>query len=106
MRPRSLRAGIESITGLEVRGDPRGTVMAFGAIDPEALDIFAVGEQLAAEGWYLDRQTRPDSLHATVHAGSAGTVDLLVADLRRAVKDVGTLGRSGETPRTARRSIG
>ena len=62
--------------------------MAFGAGDPDALDIFAVGERLAAEGWYLDRQNRPDSLHATVHAGSAATVPLLVADLRRAVKEV------------------
>ena len=57
-------------------------------LDPDALDIFAVGERLAAEGWYLDRQNRPDSLHATVHAGSAATVPRLVADLRRAVKAV------------------
>jgi glutamate/tyrosine decarboxylase-like PLP-dependent enzyme len=86
----ALRAGIESISGLEVRGDPRATVMAFGARDPEALDIFAVGERLAAEGWYLDRQNRPDSLHATVHAGSVATVPSLVTDLRRAVKGVGS----------------
>ena len=72
----ALRAGIESIDGLGVRGDPQATVMAFGAVDPDALDIFAVGERLAAEGWYLDRQNRPDSLHATVHAGSAATVPL------------------------------
>jgi sphinganine-1-phosphate aldolase len=85
----ALRAGIESIDGLEVRGDPPGTVMAFGAHDPEALDIFAVGEQLASQGWYLDRQTRPDSLHATVHAGSAPTVPALVDDLRRAVVALG-----------------
>src|SRR5580698_4226999 len=86
---RALRAGIESVDGLEVRGDPRATVMAFGAWDPDTLDIFAVGERLSAEGWYLDRQNRPDSLHATVHAGSAATVGLLVTDLRRAVKEVG-----------------
>ena len=61
-----------------MRGDPPATVMAFGARDPDALDIFAVGERLAAEGWYLDRQNRPDSLHATVHAGSAATVPALV----------------------------
>jgi glutamate/tyrosine decarboxylase-like PLP-dependent enzyme len=85
----ALRAGIESIPGLEVRGDPRGTVMAFGAIDPEAIDIFAVGERLAAEGWYLDRQKHPDSLHATVHAGSAVTVPALVEDLRHVVAAVG-----------------
>ncbi len=92
----ALRTGIESIAGLEVRGDPQATVMAFGARDPEALDIFAVGERLAAEGWYLDRQNRPDSLHATVHAGSATTVPALVADLRRAVKEVGTSGARTE----------
>jgi sphinganine-1-phosphate aldolase len=85
----ALRAGIESIPGLEVRGDPRGTVMAFGAIDPEAIDIFAVGERLAGQGWYLDRQHHPDSLHATVHAGSAVTVPSLVEDLRHAVTAVG-----------------
>jgi sphinganine-1-phosphate aldolase len=65
--------------------------MAFGAIDPEVLDIFAVGEKLAEDGWYLDRQNRPDSLHATVHAGSAATVPYLVDDLRRAVAHVGSV---------------
>ncbi|HEX3796535.1 MAG TPA: aminotransferase class V-fold PLP-dependent enzyme [Acidimicrobiales bacterium] len=85
----TLRQGIESIDGLAVRGDPQLTVMAFGAIDPEKLDIFAVSDVLHAEGWYLDKQTRPDSLHATVHAGSAATVPFLVEDLRRAVAEVG-----------------
>jgi len=85
-----LRRGVEAIDELEVRGDPPATVLAFGAKDPEALDIFAVGERLAADGWYLDRQNRPDSLHATVHAGSATTVPALVRDLGRAVKAVGS----------------
>ena len=87
---RELRAGIEAIDALEERGDPPATVIAFGARDSSALDIFAVGERLAAGGWYLDRQNRPDSLHATVHAGSAATVPALVADLGRAVRAVGS----------------
>jgi glutamate/tyrosine decarboxylase-like PLP-dependent enzyme len=87
---RELRAGIEAHDVLEVRGDPPTTVIAFGARDAAALDIFAVGERLAAGGWYLDRQNRPDSLHATVHAGSAATVPALVADLGRAVRAVGS----------------
>ena len=74
-------------------------MLAFGARDPDTLDIFAVGERLAADGWYLDRQNRPDSLHATVHAGSAATVPALVTDLRRAVKDVGT-SRAGSRDTT------
>jgi glutamate/tyrosine decarboxylase-like PLP-dependent enzyme len=85
-----LRRGIEAIDALEVRGDPPATVLAFGSRDPEALDVFAVGERLAADGWYLDRQNRPDSLHATVHAGSAATVPALVVDLGRAVRAVGS----------------
>ncbi|HEY1830376.1 MAG TPA: aminotransferase class V-fold PLP-dependent enzyme [Acidimicrobiales bacterium] len=87
---RQLRAGIEGIDALEVRGDPPATVLAFGARDPDALDIFAVSERLAANGWYLDRQNRPDSLHATVHAGSAVTVPDLVSDLEHAVAAVGS----------------
>ncbi len=87
---RQLRAGVESIDTLALRGDPPATVMAFGARDPDTLDIFAVGERLAADGWYLDRQNRPDSLHATVHAGSAVTVPALIADLRRAVAATGS----------------
>ncbi len=86
----ALRNGIESVPGLTVRGDPPATVLAFGARDPDAFDIFAVGERLASQGWYLDRQNRPDSLHATVHAGSAATVPALVEDLRRAVAVIGS----------------
>src|ERR1700683_3419112 len=67
-----LRAGIESISGLAGRGGPPATVLAFGAQDPDRLDIFAVGERLAAEGWYLDRQNRRDSLPRTGHGGRSG----------------------------------
>jgi len=65
-------------------------VLAFGARDPGSVDMFAVGDRLAAAGWYLDRQNRPDSLHATVHAGSAPSVPALVDDLRRAVAETGS----------------
>lgn len=87
---RRLRAGIDALDALEVRGDPPAMVMAFGARDPETLDIFAVGERLSGQGWYLDRQNRPDSLHATVHAGSATTVSALLTDLAHAVRAVGS----------------
>ncbi len=86
----ALRRGIEGIDGLVVRGDPPATVLAFGAADPAALDIFAVGDALADRGWYLDRQSGPDSLHATVHAGSAASVGDLVADLGDVVAEVGS----------------
>ena len=89
---RALIDGVRSIDGLEVRGEPDATVFAFGATDPSALDVFAVGEALSAHGWYLDRQTPPDSLHATVSAANAPVVEEFLADLRAAVSEVA--GRS------------
>jgi glutamate/tyrosine decarboxylase-like PLP-dependent enzyme len=86
---RTLEAGVRAVPGLAVRGEPDATLVAFGAEDPAALDVFAVADALAARGWYLDRQTPPDSLHATVTAGHAASVDELVADLAEAVAEAG-----------------
>lgn len=86
---RTLEAGVRAVPGLAVRGEPDATLVAFGAEDPAALDVFAVADVLGARGWYLDRQTPPDSLHATVTAGHAESVDELVVDLAEAVAEVG-----------------
>ena len=96
---RRLEAGVRGIPGLAVRGEPDATVLAFGAADPEALDVFVVGDDLGARGWYLDRQTPPDSLHATVSAVHAESVDELVVDLAAAVDRVGG-GRAGDRSTT------
>jgi sphinganine-1-phosphate aldolase len=85
-----LRAGVTAIPGLTVLGDPEWHIVAFTADRPE-LDVFAVGDALAVEGWFLDRQTPPDSLHATVSAGNAPVLDELLAALATAV--VGQHGR-------------
>jgi sphinganine-1-phosphate aldolase len=79
-----LVAGIRSIPYLTVLGDPRWHIVAFTSDNP-GVDTFAVGEALAGRGWYLDRQTPPDSLHATVSAGNVPVIDDLVADLADAV---------------------
>lgn len=86
---RALVDGIRAIPALAVRGEPEATLVAFGAADPEGLDIFAVGEALSARGWHLDRQTPPDSLHATVSAANAPVIEAFLADLRTAVGSVG-----------------
>jgi sphinganine-1-phosphate aldolase len=96
---RRLEDGVRGTPGLAVRGEPDATLVAFGAADPAALDIFAVGDELGERGWYLDRQTPPDSLHATVSAVHDGSVDQLVADLATAVARVGG-GRAGDRSTT------
>jgi len=86
----TIRSGVKTIDGLTILGDPDATLLAIAAADPAALDIFAIGESLHQRGgWYLDRQTPPDSIHATVHAGNARGVADFVADLTAAVVQVG-----------------
>lgn len=86
---RRMVAGVRAIPGLRVLGEPDAHLVAIAAIDPDALDIFAVMDVLAARGWHLDRQRPPDSIHATVSAGTAAAVDPFLADLRDAVTAVG-----------------
>lgn len=86
---RRLVDGVRSIPGLGVLGEPDAHLVAIAATDPRALDVFAVMDRLSARGWHLDRQGPPDSLHATVSAGTASAVDEFLADLRTAVIEVG-----------------
>jgi glutamate/tyrosine decarboxylase-like PLP-dependent enzyme len=90
----ALRAAIGSTQGLALRGAPDATVLAFGDDGSGAVDTFALGDALAERGgWYFDRQTPPDSLHATVHAGHLAVIDELCADLVDATAE---LARTGE----------
>ncbi len=79
-----IRDGVAGIPGIRVLGDPRFHLHAI-ASDPDAdeeVDVFALGDAMAARGWYHDRQGPPDSLHATVSNTNTGVVDAYVADLR------------------------
>ncbi|MCB0980169.1 MAG: aspartate aminotransferase family protein [Acidimicrobiaceae bacterium] len=83
-----LATAIEGIPQLSLRAQPQATLLAFGATDPEALDVFAVADALWRRGWYLDRQGPPASLHCTVNAVHQGKIPTFVADLRAAVAEV------------------
>jgi sphinganine-1-phosphate aldolase len=80
--------GIRAIPGLRVLGEPQAQIVAMASDEGGDLDVFAVGDALAARGWYLDRQGPPDTLHATVSAGNAPVIDDYLADLRAAVDEV------------------
>lgn len=86
-----LRAGIAGIDGLRVLGDGRYHLVAISA-DPASdqdIDVFALGDALQARGWFHDRQTPPDSLHATVSNSNTGVIEDYLSDLREAVARVG-----------------
>ncbi len=77
-----LLDGIRSIPQLALVGEPDAHIVCFGAADPGSLDVFVLGDALASKGWFFDRQTGPESLHATVSAGNAPMIERLVDDLR------------------------
>jgi glutamate/tyrosine decarboxylase-like PLP-dependent enzyme len=80
-----LIAGINSIPGLRVLGDPRASVFAFAS---DEVDIQAVGDVLDERGWHMDRQIKPASLHLMVTPVHAGLEDRFLEDLAAAVDEV------------------
>jgi len=78
-----MRAGIVATPGLRVLGGDPYHIVAMAA-DPASaapLDVFALGDALAARGWLHDRQTPPDTLHSTVSNSNAAAMDDWLADL-------------------------
>lgn len=86
---RRMIAGVRAIDGVSILGEPEAHLLAISAEPGSDIDVFAVGDALARNGWFHDRQTPPDSLHATVSAGNAPVIDTYLSDLADAVAHVG-----------------
>ncbi len=81
--------GVRAINGLQVLGEPQAQLVAIAAAADSDIDIFAVGDALLRRGgWFHDRQTPPDTLHATVSVGNAPVIDEYLIDLAAAVDEV------------------
>ncbi len=91
-----LAAAVEATPELSLRARPEATLLAVGATDPEALDVFAVADAVWRRGWYVDRQGPPPSLHFTVNAVHDGKIDAFVADLRASIAEVVAAAASGD----------
>ncbi len=93
-----LRAGIARIPGLVLLGKGDATIVSFAATK---IDIYAIADRLEARGWTADRQHRPASLHLTVTANHAQSVDNYLRDLAAAVDEVRSdpsLAKAGSAP--------
>ncbi|NQV41683.1 MAG: aspartate aminotransferase family protein, partial [Candidatus Marinimicrobia bacterium] len=82
-----LRKGINAIEGLKVLGRPDMSVFAYHSTD-EKVNIFAVGDQMEAKGWQIDRLQRPEGLHVMVVPGHAKISEEYLADLQASVETV------------------
>ena len=83
----AMRNGVDAMPELYVMGDPSGPLLAYGSRDPE-VNIYAVGDQMDAKGWKVNRLQNPDGLHAMITAGHREVVDDYLRDLREAVATV------------------
>lgn len=79
----AIRAAVRSIDGLTVLGDSRFHLLAIAGdpTSPRPIDAFALGDALLARGWFHDRQSPPDALHATVSNSNVEHLDAYLADL-------------------------
>ena len=91
-----LAAILDSIPELTLRARPEVTLIAFGATDPDAFNVFALADALWRKGWYVDRQSPPDSLHCMVNAVHANHLEEFEIDLRACVAEVAAAGSSGD----------
>ena len=96
-----LATVIRNTRELVLRAEPESTLLCFGAQNPSALNVFAVANELSKRGWYVDRQTPPDSLHCTVNAIHHDRIDRFARDLHESVsitlnqKTSGSVGTYG-----------
>ena len=96
-----LATVIRNTPELVLRAEPESTLLCFGAQDPSTLNVFAVADELSKRGWYVDRQTPPDSLHCTVNAIHHDKIDRFASDLHESVaivleqKTSGSVGTYG-----------
>ena len=82
---RKMIAGARAL-GLTVPGEPDAHILSIAS---DTIDVFALGDAMFERGgWYHDRQTPPDALHATVSAGNAPMIDEYLDDLATCVTQV------------------
>jgi glutamate/tyrosine decarboxylase-like PLP-dependent enzyme len=79
-----LKQGIAAMPELRVLGDPQGPLLGYASRDPD-VGIYAVGDQMDARGWQVNRLQFPEGLHAMVTAKHLESVDDFLRDLKEAV---------------------
>jgi glutamate/tyrosine decarboxylase-like PLP-dependent enzyme len=77
-----IQDGITSVPGLHVTGEPAMCVFSFTS---DRHDIYLIGDELAANGWNLDKLQFPPALHMTISNLNSGHEDEFIAALKDAV---------------------
>jgi sphinganine-1-phosphate aldolase len=79
--------GIAAIPGMEIVGKPDMTIFAYTSNDPK-VNIFAVGDEMHRRGWLINKQQKPECLHAMITQIHEQSVDSFLKDLAESVEHV------------------
>jgi len=90
----TLAAALDDIAELELRAEPDSTLVSFGLVSSATCSVDDINNALRQRHWYVDRQGPPPSLHCTVHAGHATTIETFISDLRWAVASATRTGNA------------
>jgi glutamate/tyrosine decarboxylase-like PLP-dependent enzyme len=90
---KKLAAGISSIDGMGVFGDPKLGMMIYGSKNG---DTYAIWQEMYSRGWFSPPLNEPDSIHLMISPGHARIIDEYVTDLRDVVAKVRAVGESSE----------
>lgn len=92
-----LVEGLEKIPGIRVLGKPDSCLVAFGAKDPKAIDIYKVNDAMTKRGWHLASLQRPAGLHMCLAPShTASMIDNMVRDLEECIAEVKKGPKNGE----------
>lgn len=81
----AIREEVGNMEGVKILGEPEMSLLALAS---DEVNIYEVGDEMTARGWYLDRQQYPPSLHLTINFAHAGMEESFLQDLADAVKIV------------------
>ena len=84
-----LIKGINRIDGIEVIGKPDMSIVAFRSTS-RRINIYALGDQMEKKGWQIDRQQKPECLHAMVTPLHQDAVGPYLEDLKAAMAYIKT----------------
>ncbi len=79
-----LRDGLTAIPGIIIIGKPVMNLISFTTSNNRP-DIFVIADQLEDQGWMVERQQFPDSIHLTILPTNVDVIDQYLHDLKDAL---------------------
>lgn len=84
---RKLKKLISEIPGLQIIGDPVGSVVSFKSTN-EKLSIYSLSDALNARGWHLSSLQKPALLHLATTVLNVPVIDDLILDIEACVQEI------------------